>query len=1162
MEQNKRTFSLTNLAVDNSTSVFLLTIMILIFGLYAYEQVPKEQFPEVELPQVYINTPYFGNSAADIENLVTRPLEKELQSVDGLKVIRSTSVQDFSVITVEFNSDEDFDDAVRRTKDAVDKAKPELPSDLDTEPSVLEINLSQLPIVTVNMSGDFPPEELRRYAELMEDELEDVDGVSEVNLKGIQEREIEIAVDVKKMESLQISFNDIENAVGSENLTLSGGEIKNNGMRRAIRVVGEFDDAEELSNTVIKNEKQRLVYLRDIATTKFGYEEPKSIARANALPVISLDVIKKSGENLLTTADGVQATVAEVRKGLPEDLDITFFNDQSYNTRDQVDNLENSIISGVILVVLVLLFFLGLRNALFVGIAIPLSMLMGILWIWLSGVTLNIVVLFALILALGLLVDNGIVIVENIFRYMQNGERSDNASKYGAGEVAWPIIASTATTLAAFSPLAVWPGIVGEFMKYFPITLMLVLTSSLIVALVINPVLAKTFMKVDERAATQQGRGRRMRTTLITAAVMMVLGVLGLLVGAQWLFNLMVIFTIITLVYFFLLRPASFFFQERVLPWLENKYRGVISFSLRWSKTMMFATIALFFVSIALTLWKPPVVEFFPSADPLYVNAFVELPLGSDITSTNEATKVLEQKIITMLEPYDQIVESVLTQIGENTSDPNAPPEPGFTPNKARITVSFVPFRDRGGISTTKVMDEIRQTVKGIPGVRVSVDKNADGPATGKPINLEISGENLDRLIPLGDEVINYINAQGIPGIEELAADVKLGVPELLVKIDREAARRYGLSTLQIASALRTSVYGKEISKYKLGEDEYPIFLRLDEKDRNQVESLLDQRITFRDPATGRISQVPISTVATVEYTSTYSSIKRKDLDRVITISSNVLDGYTGNEIVPQLDQVMQGFDLPQGFTYEFTGEQEQQAEDVGFLLGAFVFALFLIFIIIVAQFNSISSPFIILTSVVLSTIGVLLGYFFFGGTFSVVFTGVGIISLAGVVVNNAIVLIDYTTLLMNAKVEELGLEKISDLELSDIRESIIEGGATRLRPVLLTAITTVLGLVPLAIGFNFDFFSFIASWDGKYFLGGDNTAIWGPMALTVIYGLVFATFLTLVVVPVMMWLIYKSRRGIKRIYRKLNGTEPAAAAAEPTLADLDQDGSPSAGIA
>lgn len=1139
MEQNKRTFSITNLAVDNSTSVFLLTIMIFIFGLYAYDQVPKEQFPEVSFPQVFVNTPYFGNSAEDIESLITRPLEKELQGVDGLKSIRSTSVQDFSVITVEFNSDEDIDEASRRVKDAVDKAKPELPTDLDTDPSILEINASDFPIVTVNMSGDFPPEDLRRYAEQMEDELENVDGISEVDLKGVQEREIEIGVDIRKMESLQISFQDVENTVGGENLTLSGGEIKNNGIRRAIRVVGEFDDAEELSNTIIKNEGQRIVYLRDIATVEFGYEEPKSIARANAQPVISLDIIKKSGENLLTTTDELKAIVKDVQTRLPEDLEITFFNDQSLNTRDQVDNLENSIISGVILVVLVLLFFLGLRNALFVGIAIPLSMLMGILWIWLSGVTLNIVVLFALILALGLLVDNGIVIVENVFRYMQNGEKSANAAKYGAGEVAWPIIASTATTLAAFSPLAVWPGIVGEFMKYFPITLILVLSSSLIVALVINPVLAKTFMKVDERAATRKGRGRRMRTTLITAAVMMTLGVLiGLLGDVTWFFNLMVIFTIITLVYFFLLRPASFVFQDRVLPWLESRYRKVIGFSLRFGRTVIVGTIGLLFLSIALTIASPPAVEFFPSADPLYVNAFVELPIGSDIEATNEVVRKLETQIIDVLEPNQDIVEAVLTQIGENTSDPNTPPEPGVTPNKARITVSFVPFRDRNGKSTRTVMEEIRAAVSGEPGVKVTVDKNADGPPTGKAINLEVSGDDIDKLIPLGDEIINFINAQGIPGIEELTADVKLGKPELLVNVDRAAARRYGLSTFQIASTLRTSVYGKEISKYKLGEDEFPIMLRLNEQDRNQVSSLLDQRITFRDPSNGRITQVPISTVASLEYSSTYSSIKRKDLKRVITISSNVLDGYNGNAVVPEINEAMKGFNLPQGFNYEFTGEQQQQAEDIGFLLGAFVFALFLIFIIIVAQFNSISSPFIILTSVILSTIGVLLGYFFFGGTFSVVFTGVGIISLAGVVVNNAIVLIDYTTLLMKDKVDRQGLEKVSALSLEDIRDSIIEGGATRLRPVLLTAITTVLGLIPLAIGFNFDFFSFIATWDGKYFLGGDNTAIWGPMALTVIYGLVFATFLTLVVVPVMMWLIYKTRRSIKTLFSKLSGTE------------------------
>ena len=1137
-KQQKRTFGLTNLSVENGTSVFLLAIMILIFGLYAYIQVPKEQFPEVNLPQVFVNTPYFGNSAADIESLVTRPLEKELQSVDGVKTIMSTSVQDFSSITVEFNSDEDVDEATRRVKDAIDLARPELPNDLDTDPVVQEINTAKIPIITINVSGDYPPDELRRYAEDMQDALEDVDGVSAVNLKGVQDREIEIAVDVRRMESLQISFQDIENAVSGENLTLSGGEIVNNGVRRAIRVVGEFEDARELANTVIKRENQRLVYLRDVADVSFGYEDPTSIARADGLPVISLEVIKKTGENLLSTSDALKETVVEMQQKLPQDLSVTYFNDQSTNTRDQVENLENSIISGVILVVVVLLFFLGLRNALFVGIAIPLSMLMGILWIWLSGVTLNIVVLFALILALGLLVDNGIVIVENIYRYRQLGEASNPAAKYGAGEVAWPIIASTATTLAAFLPLAIWPGIVGEFMKYFPITLILVLTSSLIVALVINPVFASQFMQVDKRADTAQQRRRKVRNTLIAAGVLMVIGVIGLLVGAAWLFNLMVISTITTLIYFFLMRPASFTFQDRFLPWLEMKYNRFIGFSLRYSKTMFGGAIALLFIALILTAIKPPQIEFFPSADPLYVNAFVELPLGSDIEATDEVAATLEERLLKMLEPYGDVVEAVLTQVGENTSDPNRPPEPGVTPNKARITVTFVPFRERGGVSTTDIMEEIRQEVRGLPGVKVTVDQNASGPATGKPINIEVTGDNVQRLVPLGDDIINYINRQGIPGIEELTADIKLGKPELLVNVNREAARRYGLSTGQIASALRTSVYGREISTYKLGEDEYPIMIRLNEDERNRVQNLLDQRITFRDPGTGRITQVPISTVADVTYSSTYSAIKRKDLDRVITISSNVLEGYTANDIIPQIDAALQDYDLPQGFNYEFTGEQQQQQEDVGFLLGAFVFALFLIFIIIVAQFNSISSPFIILTSVILSTIGVLLGYFFFGGTFSVVFTGVGIISLAGVVVNNAIVLIDYTTLLMREKVEEQGLEKISELELSDIREAIIEGGATRLRPVLLTAITTVLGLIPLAVGFNFDFFSFVANWDGRLFIGGDNTALWGPMAWTVIYGLVFATFLTLVVVPVMLWLLYKSRRGVRRVVAKYRSDE------------------------
>lgn len=1124
-DQNKkglRKFSLSTLAVDNGTSVFIITFMILLFGVQSYQDMPKEQFPEADWPTVYINTPYFGNSAADIENLVTRPIEKELQSINGIKDIKSTSIQDYSVITAEFDADMDLDDAVRKVKDAVDKAKSELPDDLDQEPTVLDINLSDIPIVTVNVSGDYPHDELRKYAEYLEEKIETIDEISRVELKGALEREVKIDVDLLKMESMQVSYGDIENAIAMENITMSGGELVNNEFRRAIRVKGEFESMEELENLIVKSENQRPIFLKEIADVTFGYKDRTSIARSDGLPVISLDVIKRSGENLLNAADKIKVMVDDAREVLPDDLRISLFNDQSVYTRTEVSNLENSIISGVILVVLVLLFFLGIRNALFVGLAIPLSMLLGIMWLHLSGVTMNIVVLFSLILALGLLVDNAIVVVENIFRYMQEGYSGFDAAKYGAGEVALPIIASTATTLAAFLPLAFWPGIMGEFMKYMPITLIIVLTSSLFVALVINTVFTSRFMKVDERADDPVVRRRRMRNVLLGSGIMIVLGVVFHFTGFEPGRNLLGIVVLVTLVNFFFLRPASFFFQNRLLPILEDIYDRFIRGALRIPGLVFASTFVLLFVALGLLMAFMPKVILFPSADPLYVNAFVELPLGKDIEATDRVMKKLEKEVNEVIEPYRGIVEAVLSQIGENTSDPNSPPEPGASPHKARLTVSFVPTQEREGISTFKVMEEIRSAVEGIPGVQITIAKNVDGPSAGKPINLEIQGEELTELLPLSEEVINYLNGYNIPGIEELQADVKLGKPELIINIDREAARRYEVSTFAIADALRTAVFGKEVSKFKEGEDEYPIFVRLDEEYRYDINNLLNQKVTFRNQSTGAIVQVPISAVADINYSSTYSAIKRKNLDRVITIYSNVLEGYNANEIVAQLDVAMGRYDLPDGFTYEFTGEQQQQTEDMGFLNMAFLIALFSIFIIIVAQFNSISSPFIIILSVLFSTIGVFLGYAFSGMDISVIFTGVGIISLAGVVVNNAIVLIDYINLLIQRKLDERGVEKREQLDKEDIKESIIKGGATRLRPVLLTAITTVLGLIPLAVGFNFNFFTLVSELDPHIFIGGDNTAIWGPMAWTVIYGLIFATFLTLIVVPVMYWLAFR----------------------------------------
>tara|TARA_B110000459_G_scaffold69559_1_gene78172 strand:+ start:10303 stop:13725 length:3423 start_codon:yes stop_codon:yes gene_type:complete len=1136
MKNKLKEFGLTSLAIDNATSVFLVSFMILLFGLQSYQKMPKQQYPDASMPTIFVNTPYFGNSAEEIENLISRPIEKELEGVEGIKSVNSTSIQDFSVIVAEFDASLEMSEVLRKTKDAVDKAKSELPTDLKKDPEILEINFSEIPIVTVNVSGDYSPDELRAYAEQLENKIELIKEVSKVQMRGQQEREMKIDVDLNKMQSLQVSFTDIENAVKTENLTMSGGEIVKNGFRRAVRIVGQFTSDIELENIIVKSEKQRPIYLKDIATVKYGYKERTSYARSDGYPVISLDVIKRKGKNLLAAADELKIVLAQEVNELPSDLKVSLFNDQSVNTRNEVSNLENSIISGVILVILVLLFFLGLRNASFVGIAIPLSMLMGILFLYVSGTTMNIVVLFSLILALGLLVDNGIVVVENIYRYMQDGYSSIEAAKFGTGEVAWPIIASTATTLAAFLPLAFWPGIMGEFMKFMPITLMLVLGSSLFVALVINPVLTSRFMKVDAQADERSGYITKRRNVFIGIAIMLLMAVAGHIIKIDWIRNLMVLAAAISALNFFVLRPGAFLFQNSMMPRLEKFYNRFVTFALDGIKPILFflGTFILLFASGVLFAVKTPKVTFFPSADPIYINTFIELPLGVDIEKTNEITKEVETKVLQILEKNEQIVEAVLTQIGENTSDPNQPPEPGLTPHKARITVNFVPTQDRGGVSTKEILNEIRGSIKNYAGVKIFVDKNADGPPTGKPINLEIRGDNIDTLVTLTARVKALINNLPIEGIEGLNADVNIGKPELLIDIDRAAARRYELSTFSISDALRTSVFGKEVSKYKDGEDEHPIMLRLSEKYRNDENKLINQKVTFRNPANGQIVQVPISAVATFNYSSTYSSIRRLDGQRVITLSSNLLDGYNANEIVTELQNEMSSFDLPEGYTYEFTGEQQQQAEDMAFLGGALLLAVFLIFIILVTQFNSIISPFIVILSIVFSLIGVLLGYVLTGSTISVIFTGVGIISLAGVVVNNAIVLIDYINLLIRNKSDDQGLSSTDELPYHEIKNSIIEAGGTRLRPVLLTAITTVLGLIPLALGINFNFFTLISELDPQYFSGGDNTAMWGPMAWTIIYGLTFATFLTLVVIPVMYWLAYRAKMVF--VKRKSNG--------------------------
>ncbi len=1123
--KTQKQFGLTTLALNNRTTVYVITAIVIIMGLTTYITLPKESFPEIKQPIVYIGTPYPGNSPVDMENLVTRYIEKEVNTIADVDNIKSTSVQDYSTIIVEFTPETDIEDALTKVKDAVDRAKPSLPNDLASDPNVFEMNFSEFPVMNINLSGNYGMEELNEYAEYLEDEIEKVTEISKVEIRGIDEKEVKVNVDPYQMEAREVNFGDIEAAIASENITLSGGSIKEGDIRRTIRVVGEFKEPSEILEVVVKSEKGNIVYLRDIAEVSFDYKEKENYARLRTNPVVMVDVVKRSGENLLIATDKINVILDKAQAEIfPKDLIVTKTNDQSQQTRELVDSLENNIISGVILVVVVLLFFLGSRNALFVGVAIPLSMFMSFMILGMFGITINMMVLFSLIMALGMLVDNGIVVVENVYRLREEGFNSYEATKRGVGEVALPIIASTATTLAAFLPLAFWPGLMGEFMKFLPITLMVTLGSSLFVALVINPVLITSFMKLDTGEVNK-------KRILIYVAIAIVVGIICLLIDKIVLSNLLFATAIITLLNVYVLTPSSRSFRSFFLPWLEGLYSRLLNFALAgWRPVLFFwGTVLLMVASIMifgsfLDSKRKPNLVYFPKTAPKYINVFVEFPVGTDIEATNEFVEGIEDVVLDVVEPYEQIVESVIANVGQGTSDPNDPSAFGEqdTPNKARITVNFIEFKYRDGVDTKKILSEIREAIGEYPGVTVTVDQNADGPPAGKPISIEVAGQDFATLIDISDQMKKLINESGIEGIEKLKTDLQTGKPELVVNIDREKARRFGLSTSLIASEVRTALFGKEISRYKQGEDDYDIQLRLKDQYRYDVDALMNKSVVFRDQASGQMKSVPISSVAKAELSSTFGSIKRTDLERQVIISSNVVEGYNPTKINDEIKSLLADFQMPTGYEFKFGGEQEKQAKEMAFLSSALLIALFLIFLIIVSQFNKVTTPFIIMMSVLFSTIGVFLGLVVFQMDFVVIMTMIGIISLAGIVVNNAIVLIDFIELSRNRMRAELDIDK---LPFEKIIAAIATAGATRLRPVLLTAITTILGLIPLAVGINIDFVKFFSTYNADFYLGGDNVAFWGPMSWTIIFGLTFATFLTLVIVPVMYLFFAKINR-------------------------------------
>ncbi len=1133
--EDHKEFRISSVAIDNRVAIYVLTAIVGLMGLISYINLPKESAPEVVIPIAFVSTPYFGVAPSDIETQVTQPIETELKGLSGVKKITSQSMEGYSAVTVEFDPGIDLDDALQKVRERVDKAKSELPSDAE-DPQVVEINTSEFPILFVNVSGPYSLVKLKDVAEKIEDEIEGFNEVLEVDLSGGLEREVSVDVDLNRAKFYRVSLQDVINAIRNENTTIPGGTVDLGTTKFLVRVPGEFDAVESVEDIVVKTPKGGgAIYVRDLATVDFGFKDRSSYARLDGEQVITLAVKKRSESNILELSDKVNELVDELLAsgGVPPGTEIKITNNQSDTIRDMVSNLENNIIFGLILVVGVLLFFMGVRNATLVGIAVPLSMLLSFITLSMVGTTMNMIVLFALILALGMLVDNAIVVVENIYRYVSEGYDKVTAAKLATGEVAMPIITSTATTLFAFIPLAFWPGIIGDFMKYLPITLIITLSSSLFVALVINPTLSSRIMRLDGE------KGRRLsRTGMIIVGLALIL--LAMAIGGANPITLGVMLAVIGLFWLlnrFVFTPVGGWIRERGFPALQRSYRRVLELALDHRLTVFIGTFFLFVGMIALFVMANNGVEFFPRVEPRQVTVTVESPVGTTIDQSNRVALELERRL-SSVDGYED-VEAAVTTVGSSSSNPMAGGGGGGEPHVSQISLSFMKYQDRDQ-SPYETMDELRVIMgRTIEGADIRVAGQEMGPPQEKPVNIELRGEDFRQLGAESEKILAIIEDAGqAKKLDAFQTDFRRGSPELVVRVNRDQAGLNGLNTAMIGSAIRSAINGTEASTYREGDDEYDITVRLEEDQRDDLEAIGDL-VVLKDGG-----QFPLIDIAAWDVAEGYATINHKDLDKIVTVSADVVAEYNANAVVEELKAlVTESYDPPGGVTIAFTGQQEEQQETGSFLALAFSVAILLIFGTLVAQFNSAITPLIIMFSVLFSTIGVFLGLIIFGLPFGIIMTGIGVISLAGVAVNNAIVLIDF----IEVRYKRDGLSR---------RDSIIDAGVTRLRPVVLTTVTTIIGLIPLAIGLNIDFLGVLTALDPNFFVGGEQSQWWFSLCIAVIFGLAFATVLTLIVVPVMYSLADSLRTWFAtRFFRPEEEQTPEALAATAAPSAASSEG-------
>jgi len=1032
---------LTDVSLKNRVAVGVLVVLIVITGAYSYLNLPPEAAPDVPIPIILITTTYQGVAPEDVETSVTMKIEKELAGLKGVKEIRSSSAEGMSMIVIEFQPDIIIDDAMQYVRDRIDLAKAELPDDAD-EPSLKEINISDFPIMMISISGDMSPVRLKMMADDMEDAIEQIPGVLNVDVLGALEREIRLEIDRDRLASRNLTIPELLQLIPSENVNISAGGLETEGTRFNVRVPAEFVDPGEVDHLLIAVRDGNPIYLADVAVVHDTFKDRSTYSRLDGRESITVSVQKRAGANIIAISEAVKQIIREAERQAPAGVTFELTEDQSKHVRNMVLDLENNIASGLVLVVGMLMLFVGLRSSIIVSLVIPLSMLISFTIIAALGYTLNMVVLFSLVLALGMLVDNAVVIVENIYRHMQLGKARFRAAVEATREVAWPVVTSTLTTVAAFFPLLFWPDVIGDFMSYLPITLIITLSSSMFVALVVSPVVCSLFGRADKRHRKH-----------------------------------------------IILHAYSRFLRLAVNNW---------AVTLTLSVLLLIALAGLY-----VKLGKG--IQFLPDSDPDRAIVNIRCPQGTNIRETDRLTRIVEERV----ETYRPWLKNVITNVGSSGSFFGDGGTGG--PHVGNLTLIFKDYEARERPSGD-IIQQIREELADIPGAEIKVEKERMGPPTGAAVTVRVIGRDFPVLERLSEQARKMI--ADVPGLVNLRSDLEATRPELVFRVDRRRAMLLGANTATVGNFLKMAIFGREVGTYRQYNDEYDITVRLPHAERANIENILGLQVPNNAGAS-----VPLSSLGTFDYKGGFGTINRVDQKRVVTLTGDA-EGRLAPAVLADVQARLASLEKVSNYEISYAGEKEDQDKAAAFLSKAFMVAVLLITLILVAQFNSLIVPFIIMFTVVLSLIGVLAGLIICGIPFGIIMTGIGVISLAGVVVNNAIVLLDYTR-----QLQARGMSLI---------DAAVEAGETRLRPVLLTASTTMLGLVPMATGVSYDFHTW--TWATR----SQSSEWWNGMAIAVIFGLGFATMLTLVVVPTMYVLMNR----IKDLVRKLLGISADAPAA------------------